>query len=78
MVKYLINDEDIFRIVENYEYFMEFIQGFKYGEYYVIRDLGKPRDRQEIWRGQDMDDFAIRLKTECARRAIRVTSEVIQ
>ena len=75
MVKYVIDDNEVWNVVEQYEDMMSKIQGFIYGDLYVIRDLRKPHwGQQEIWSGYSFEEMKMQLKTERARAAFVAVS----
>lgn len=48
------------------------IQGFKYGDRYVVRDVWLPREEQELWIGTDEKEFEKQCKIERMRLAYNV------
>jgi len=45
------------------------IQGFRYGETYVVRDVWLPEDQQQLWSGTDQEQFHNRCNIERMRLA---------
>ena len=48
------------------------IQGFCYGETYVVRDVWLPYEKQQLWSGTDEQEFQDRCNIERVRLAYNV------
>jgi len=78
MVKYIIDEDEVWKLVEKYEHYIEKIKGYRKGDQFFIVEFKSEERLKVIWVGRSMEELKLQLKTERAKYAIRSVFEELK
>lgn len=78
MVKYIINDDNIYDVISSYESNISKIRVIVFDDTYYIIDFSKSLGpSQRLWSGYNEDEMKLQLKVERARAAFKSIAEKV-